>query len=46
MLTMNGVGVDSLIVWQEPETEDDLALSFADKQNCKEFWYVNEQLSA
>ena len=34
------VHIESLIVWQEPGTEDDLALSFSDKQSCKDFWYV------
>jgi len=29
---------DSLIVWQEPDTRDDLALSFSDKKSCKDFW--------
>ena len=31
--------IDTLIVWNEPETEEDLALSFVDKKSCLELWY-------
>jgi len=34
---------DTLIVWQEPETGLDLALSFQEEQGCKEVW---EQICA
>ena len=31
--------IDTLIVWNEPESEEDLALSFVDKKSCLELWY-------
>ena len=32
--------LDTLIVWREPETGIDLALSFQEEAGCKEVWWV------
>lgn len=31
---------DTLIVWTDPETDTDLALSFQEAAGCKEIWYT------
>lgn len=31
---------DTLIVWQEPDTQRDVALSFQESAGCMEVWYA------
>ncbi len=37
---MSGPGADTLVVWNDPNNNQDLALSFQEEAGCAEIWYT------